>query len=97
MEFTCLTCSKDFATKEIIRQHIIDEHNGKPIEMEVFQCDTCLQEFLSEECVKQHIRCCHRSNPIKKMTKEEFEQMKLPKKMKEALKTLSVKKTLILN
>ena len=66
MEFTCLTCSKDFATEEIIRQHIIDEHNGKPIEvdmvdeMEVFQCDTCLQEFLSEECVKQHIRCCWR-------------------------------------
>ena len=85
MEFTCLTYSKEFETEDIIRQHIIDEHNGKPIEvdlddeMEVFTCDTCLQDFLSEECVKQHIRCCHRSNPIKKMTEEEFEQMKLPK------------------
>ncbi len=71
MEFTCLTCSKEFETEDIIRQHIIDAHNGKPIEvdmddeMEVFQCDTCLQEFLSEECVKQHIRCCHRSRMYK--------------------------------
>ena len=103
MEFTCLTCSKDFETEEIVRQHIIDEHNGKPIEvdlddqMEVFTCDTCLQDFLSEECVKQHIRCCHKSNPTKKMTKEEFDQMKLPKKMKEALNKINIKKTLVLN
>ena len=103
MELTCLTCSKEFETEEIIRQHIIDQHNGKPVEvdlndeMEVFQCDTCLQEFLSEECVKQHIRCCHKSNPIKKMTKEEFDQMKLPKKMKEALNKINFKKTLVLN
>ena len=103
MEFTCLTCSKDFETEAIIRQHIIDEHNGKPIEvdlddeMEVFTCDTCLQDFLSEECVKQHIRCCHKSNPVKKMTKEEFDQMKLPKKMKEALNKINIKKTLVLN
>ena len=65
--------------------------------MEVFTCDTCLKDFLSEECVKQHIRCCHKSNPIKKMTKEEFDQMKLPKKMKEALNKINIKKTLVLN
>ena len=65
-------------------------------EIEVFTCDVCFKEFLSEAKVRQHILCCHQPKPIKKMTKEEFQDMKLPKKMKAALKNFKVKKTLIL-
>jgi hypothetical protein len=102
MEFTCLACSKDFETEEMIKEHIIHYHKGKPMEVdsddeiEVFTCDVCFKDFLSEANVIQHILCCHKSNPIKKMTKEEFQEMKLPKKMKAALKNFKVKKTLVL-
>ena len=35
MEFTCLTCSKEFETEDIIRQDIVDQHNGNPIEVDL--------------------------------------------------------------
>ena len=102
MEFTCLSCSKEFETEEMIREHIIHEHKGKPMEVdsddevEVFTCHGCFKEFLTQANIRKHISDCHKPKPIKKMTKGEFQDMKLPKKMKAALKNFKVKKTLVL-
>lgn len=73
-------------------------------EIEVFTCDRCLRDFLSEDQVKQHIIDSHKTNPVKRIITQEpkvftddIEKMKLPKKMKQGLLTLKVKKMVVLN
>ena len=73
-------------------------------EIEVFTCDKCLRDFITEDQVKQHIIDFHKTNPVKRIITQEpkvftddIQNMKLPKKMKQGLLTLKVKKMVVLN
>jgi hypothetical protein len=73
-------------------------------EIEVFTCDKCLRDFITEDQVKQHIIDSHKTNPVKRIITQEpevltddIQKMKLPKKMKQGLLTLKVKKMVVLN
>jgi ribosomal protein L44E len=56
--FTCETCNRRFESREQLREHSINEHEG---EKEVstkdeltFSCETCKAAFTSRESLRQH-------------------------------------------
>ena len=56
--FTCETCNETFDSREQLREHSINEHEGKKeksIKEELtFSCETCNATFTSREDLKQH-------------------------------------------
>jgi uncharacterized C2H2 Zn-finger protein len=56
--FTCETCNKIFDSRERLKQHSINEHEGKKgastKEELTFSCETCNATFTSREDLKQH-------------------------------------------
>ncbi|KAK9871359.1 hypothetical protein WA026_011624 [Henosepilachna vigintioctopunctata] len=52
----CEVCNHSFKSKNILDQHMRDEHNH------VYTCSTCLKEFGTEQDVVQHIQAVHGNN-----------------------------------
>jgi Zinc-finger of C2H2 type len=56
--FTCETCNKTYGSREQLREHSIDEHEGKKGASNkgelTFTCETCNTTFTSQEDLKQH-------------------------------------------
>lgn len=54
--FTCETCNRRFDSREQLRGHSINEHEGnKDTEDEItFSCETCNATFTSREVLRQH-------------------------------------------
>lgn len=56
--FTCETCNEVFDSRERLREHSINEHEGKSgastKEELTFSCETCNATFTSREDLKQH-------------------------------------------
>jgi uncharacterized CHY-type Zn-finger protein len=55
--FTCETCNTVFDSREQLREHSIDKHEGKRTSTKdelTFSCETCNATFTSREYLRQH-------------------------------------------
>jgi hypothetical protein len=56
--FTCETCNKTYDSREQLKEHSINEHEGKKETLDneelTFGCETCNATFTLQEDLEQH-------------------------------------------